>query len=82
MLANTTSIGMHPDVAASPVAASALQQYELVFDAVYTPMATQLLKVSTTFKHVHIGEHVHTTMLKVSTAYGRESTLNRETCAH
>ena len=46
MLANTTSIGMHPDVSTSPVSATALQPFKLVFDAVYTPMETQLLKVS------------------------------------
>lgn len=46
VLANTTSIGMHPEVSATPVAASALQHFKLVFDAVYTPMQTQLLKVS------------------------------------
>ncbi|KAL3148664.1 hypothetical protein ABBQ38_014082 [Trebouxia sp. C0009 RCD-2024] len=44
VLANTTSIGMHPHVDASPVSASAVGAFELVFDAVYTPMDTQLLK--------------------------------------
>ena len=46
VLANTTSIGMHPQQDVSPVAASALKEFELVFDAVYTPMDTQLLQVS------------------------------------
>ena len=46
VLANTTSNGMHPDETATPVPAAALQHFELVFDAVYTPMQTQLLKVS------------------------------------
>ena len=45
MLANTTSKGMHPQQDVSPVAASALKEFELVFDAVYTPMDTQLLQV-------------------------------------
>ena len=45
VLANTTSIGMHPQQDVSPVAASALKDFELVFDAVYTPMDTQLLQV-------------------------------------
>lgn len=44
VLANTTSIGMHPQQDVSPVAASALKDFELVFDAVYTPMDTQLLQ--------------------------------------
>ena len=45
VLANTTSIGMHPLEGASPVSASAVGSFELVFDAVYTPMDTQLLQV-------------------------------------
>lgn len=46
VLANTTSIGMHPHEDASPVSSSALASFELVFDAVYTPMDTRLLQVS------------------------------------
>ena len=46
VLANTTSVGMHPAEGESPVAADALTGYQLVFDAVYTPLQTQLLKVS------------------------------------
>lgn len=46
ILANTTSIGMHPQEDATPVSASALSSFELVFDAVYTPMDTKLLQVS------------------------------------
>lgn len=45
VLANTTSIGMHPHTDASPASASAVGSFELVFDAVYTPMDTMLLKV-------------------------------------
>ena len=45
VLANTTSIGMHPHTDASPASASAVGSFELVFDAVYTPMDTTLLKV-------------------------------------
>lgn len=45
VLANTTSIGMHPHTDASPASASAVASFELVFDAVYTPMDTMLLKV-------------------------------------
>eukprot|EP00884_Botryococcus_braunii_P011164 jgi/Botrbrau1/20048/Bobra.200_1s0053.1 len=44
VLVNTTSIGMTPDVDATPVPRSALGGYRLVFDAVYTPMETRLLK--------------------------------------
>ncbi|KFM24903.1 Bifunctional 3-dehydroquinate dehydratase/shikimate dehydrogenase, chloroplastic [Auxenochlorella protothecoides] len=43
VLANTTQIGMHPKVDESPVPASALRRYTLVFDAVYTPLHTRLL---------------------------------------
>ena len=46
VLANTTSIGMHPQEAASPVSSTALGSFDLVFDAVYTPMDTRLLQVS------------------------------------
>ena len=44
VLVNTTSVGMHPDVTATPVPDKAvLQGFALVFDAIYTPMNTQLL---------------------------------------
>ena len=45
VLANTTSVGMAPAVSETPVPAAALAQYPLVFDAVYTPLKTRLLKV-------------------------------------
>jgi 3-dehydroquinate dehydratase/shikimate dehydrogenase len=41
---NTTSIGMHPNVDQSPFDASGLGPEVLVFDAVYNPVQTQLLK--------------------------------------
>lgn len=44
ILANTTSIGMQPNVDETPVAKEALQYYSLVFDAVYTPKITRLLR--------------------------------------
>ncbi|CAI5471588.1 unnamed protein product [Closterium sp. Yama58-4] len=44
VLANTTSVGMHPHVDDSPVSKAVLQECSLVFDAVYTPMETRLLK--------------------------------------
>ena len=46
VLANTTSVGMVPDVDASPVPMSALEAggFEVVFDAVYNPLETRLLR--------------------------------------
>ncbi|KAL3037563.1 hypothetical protein AAZX31_01G075500 [Glycine max] len=44
ILANTTSIGMQPKVDETPVSKHALKYYSLVFDAVYTPKITRLLK--------------------------------------
>ena len=46
VLVNTTSIGMHPDEGRSPMGAADLSSFEVVFDAVYVPMETQLLKVT------------------------------------
>lgn len=45
VLLNSTSIGMHPAEGETPVSAEALGSYKLVFDAVYTPLQTRLLKV-------------------------------------
>ncbi|BDA46464.1 probable shikimate dehydrogenase (NADP(+)) at C-terminar half [Coccomyxa sp. Obi] len=44
VLLNSTSIGMHPAEEETPVSAEALGSYKLVFDAVYTPLQTRLLK--------------------------------------
>ena len=44
ILANTTSVGMQPDVGSTPVPAAALPNFGLVFDAVYTPLETRLLR--------------------------------------
>ncbi|XP_021282922.1 bifunctional 3-dehydroquinate dehydratase/shikimate dehydrogenase, chloroplastic-like isoform X3 [Herrania umbratica] len=45
ILANATPLGMHPNTDQRiPVAESTLGDYELVFDAVYTPRKTKLLK--------------------------------------
>ncbi|XP_057484811.1 bifunctional 3-dehydroquinate dehydratase/shikimate dehydrogenase, chloroplastic-like isoform X2 [Actinidia eriantha] len=44
ILANTTSIGMQPRVDETPVSKEALRSYALVFDAVYTPKITRLLR--------------------------------------
>ncbi|CAM6118829.1 unnamed protein product [Calypogeia fissa] len=44
IVANSTSVGMLPDVDASPIAAQALKGYELAFDAIYTPRVTKFLR--------------------------------------
>lgn len=44
VLANTTSVGMTPNEEDSPVPASCLPQFKVVFDAVYTPRWTRLLR--------------------------------------
>ncbi|WVZ24606.1 hypothetical protein V8G54_003150 [Vigna mungo] len=44
ILANTTSIGMIPKVDETPISKNALKHYSLVFDVVYTPKMTRLLK--------------------------------------
>ncbi len=44
ILINTTSVGMHPNVDDTPVPRSALQKGMVVFDAVYNPPETRLLR--------------------------------------
>ncbi len=44
VLVNTTPVGMWPKVDASPVPAEALHKGMLVFDAVYNPLETKLLR--------------------------------------
>lgn len=44
VLANTTSVGMQPAVTESPISATAAGKFAVVFDAIYTPLETQLLK--------------------------------------
>lgn len=44
LLVNGTPVGMHPDVDASPFNASALNQFMVVFDTVYNPENTLLIK--------------------------------------
>lgn len=44
VLANTTSMGMQPNVEETPISKDALKHYALVFDAVYTPRITRLLR--------------------------------------
>uniref|UniRef100_A0A5B7BJ48 shikimate dehydrogenase (NADP(+)) n=1 Tax=Davidia involucrata TaxID=16924 RepID=A0A5B7BJ48_DAVIN len=44
ILANTTSVGMKPNIDAAPISKEALKHYTLVFDAIYTPKDTRLLR--------------------------------------
>ncbi|KAL2234365.1 UNVERIFIED_CONTAM: Bifunctional 3-dehydroquinate dehydratase/shikimate dehydrogenase, chloroplastic, partial [Sesamum indicum] len=44
ILANATPLGMHPNTDRIHVAEETLRDYKLVFDAVYTPRKTRLLK--------------------------------------
>ncbi|XP_058076132.1 bifunctional 3-dehydroquinate dehydratase/shikimate dehydrogenase, chloroplastic-like isoform X2 [Magnolia sinica] len=44
ILANATAVGMQPNSGQTPVAKEALGAYDLVFDSVYTPRNTRLLK--------------------------------------
>ncbi|KAH9754555.1 Shikimate dehydrogenase [Citrus sinensis] len=44
ILANATPLGMHPNTDRVPVSEETLRDYQLVFDAVYTPRKTRLLK--------------------------------------
>ncbi|KAL0464219.1 UNVERIFIED_CONTAM: Bifunctional 3-dehydroquinate dehydratase/shikimate dehydrogenase, chloroplastic [Sesamum latifolium] len=44
ILANATPLGMHPNTDRIPVPEETLRGYKLVFDAVYTPRKTRLLK--------------------------------------
>eukprot|EP00250_Pteridium_aquilinum_P004369 c14583_g1_i2 orf=253-1791(+) len=44
VLANTTPIGMYPNEKETPIHKDALRHYSLVFDAVYTPKVTRLIR--------------------------------------
>lgn len=44
ILANATSLGMYPNVDGTPIPKEALRFYNLVFDAVYAPKVTRLLR--------------------------------------
>jgi len=44
VLANSTSVGMQPNVDDTPAPASVLGAFSVVFDAVYTPLETRLLR--------------------------------------
>ena len=59
VLVNTTSIGMQPNTDSTPVPSSALGAYRLVFDAVYTPVETKLLRVSHHHARHAVRQHSH-----------------------
>lgn len=44
LLVNTTSVGMHPDVNASPLSKECFHNKMTVFDAIYNPAETKLLR--------------------------------------
>lgn len=44
ILANATSVGMHPNVDETPLSKRALKSYAVVFDAVFVPRETRLLR--------------------------------------
>ncbi|TKW28931.1 hypothetical protein SEVIR_3G361800v4 [Setaria viridis] len=44
ILANATSVGMYPNVNETPLSKEALRNYSVVFDAVYIPKETRLLR--------------------------------------
>ncbi|CAD6267657.1 unnamed protein product [Miscanthus lutarioriparius] len=44
ILANATSVGMHPNVDEIPLSKEALKSYAVVFDAVFVPRETRLLR--------------------------------------
>ncbi|WCJ38307.1 Shikimate dehydrogenase (NADP(+)) [Euphorbia peplus] len=48
VFANATPLGMHPNTDTTPLSEGSLRNYQLVFDAVYTPRKTRLLKEAET----------------------------------
>ncbi|ANU53349.1 shikimate dehydrogenase [Acutalibacter muris] len=46
LLVNTTSVGMYPEVKACPVSGRVVERCEAVFDAVFNPGETELLKLA------------------------------------
>ncbi len=44
LLVNTTPLGMHPDTDATPIVAERLRPDSIVFDTVYRPLETRLLR--------------------------------------
>jgi shikimate dehydrogenase len=48
VVVNTTSVGMHPDVEATPLPAEALTPGQIVYDIIYNPLETRLLREART----------------------------------
>jgi len=46
VLINTTSVGMSPDIDRAPVTEAVVARFGLVFDAIYNPLQTSLLKMA------------------------------------
>ena len=44
ILINATSVGMHPDIGKSPVPESSLRKNSVIFDIIFNPFKTKLLK--------------------------------------
>jgi shikimate dehydrogenase len=44
IIVNTTSIGMHPNTDATPISKELLKSNHIIFDVVYNPLKTQLIK--------------------------------------
>ena len=52
LLLNATSVGMHPHAGESPVSAKVVARCRAVFDAVYNPAQTQLLRLAGVYQAV------------------------------
>jgi shikimate dehydrogenase len=52
MIINSTPIGMYPDIDESPVGPDILQDSELVYDVIYNPFETKLLKLGNKFGYI------------------------------
>jgi len=46
IIINTTSVGMVPDVGASPIPESAIRKNQIVFETIYAPVSTKLMQIS------------------------------------
>ncbi|TKY61439.1 Bifunctional 3-dehydroquinate dehydratase/shikimate dehydrogenase [Spatholobus suberectus] len=55
ILANATPVGMHPNTDRIPVAEATLGDYRLVFDVVYTPRRTRLMKEADAVGAITVG---------------------------
>ena len=85
LLVNGTPVGMHPDVDSSPYNASAMNQYLAVFDTVYNPENTLLIKAFKTspMSNHHRHRHVRSTSrLSIQTFYRQRSALRTDAENH